>query len=90
MKKEEYPSINLIKRNHVKEDSITVLEDDTVHIRDFGEFRTTLGGVKIAEVRRVSTKFSGKCIWLSYEYDWVLGRDDEGSLVLMPTKKKYF
>jgi len=58
-------------------------------MRDVGEIRSTLGGIKLAEVRKVSTKFSGKSIWLNPEYDWVMGRDDEGSLVLMPTKKKY-
>jgi len=37
---------------------------------------------------RSSRDFEGKAIYLSDEWDYVLGKDDIGAIILVPLKKK--
>jgi len=37
--------------------------------------------------RRVNGQFIGKAFWLNSSFDWELGLDDEGEIVLVPIEK---
>jgi hypothetical protein len=38
--------------------------------------------------RRSGGEFEGKALYLDFEYDWVLGEDKKGCIVLIPLEKE--
>lgn len=37
--------------------------------------------------KRIAGNFRNKSFYLPEEYDWIIGKDDKGALVLVPLKK---
>ena len=65
-----------------------ISEDRLVDVRldEEGAFR--VGGENRSVEQRRTGDFTGKAIYLAGGYDWTLGRDREGSICLVPLKRK--
>lgn len=72
-----YPVLTLIKTPETPKNIVSET--------DLAPIKKSLKGV--VEPRRTGT-FEGKAYWLSDEFDWQIGRDNTGELVLIPLKKK--
>ena len=81
--------LNLIKKTGCCCSTIDINEDDIA--MDFfediydEEFKVAAGynmGIK------TDGEFCGKALYLDYTYDYVLGKDSNGNIILVPLKKK--
>ena len=73
-----YPK-GIIKKENFNTDSIEFNENQLIDVKN-----------KDPEVvPRTGYSFKGKSFYLSTSYDWIIVRDDGGSLCLVPFKKEY-
>lgn len=84
----------VIKKREVEKVEVEIeeiLEERLVDVRSDTEVRRTGsiiidGSMHLIEERRAGG-FKGRAIFLSCEFDWTLGIDDEGETCLVPLKK---
>jgi len=75
----EYPHLTVVNKDNPTE----IDNEKLVNITDKGG----LAAGNICFTRRREGWFGGKAVYLPEQYDWVIGRDDYGTLCLVPLKK---
>ena len=69
----------------IEEDRLMSLKEGR-RLNDETPTITTTSGRRVAEIRLVGS-FDHKGIWLSNKFDWVLGKDEDGEIVVVPLEK---
>ena len=81
----EYNKIEIVKEKKKEEGIIKIPEDRLVKIdAERQVFRDPYIGIPA----NISGEFDGKAIYLDDEYDWILGRDEDGCLLCIPLEKE--
>ena len=73
-----------------KDENVTeVYEDQTVEFEPDQMYGLILKGSRDACLVdiRVSGEFAGKALCLDLRYDWAIGEDDMGTVIIVPTPK---
>ena len=84
----EYPKITVAKKERPTGLEHIELEADRMYDVRGKAKDLTLNGSDVAIARRESSNLRGVSFYLDGLYDWVLGRDEEGSICLVPLKKE--
>lgn len=71
----------------VTEDAIQINKKDLIPLYMDKEAICSSGHKIMAELRTVGP-LASNAIWLSQRYDWHIGKDREGAIVLIPIEKK--
>ena len=77
--------LNLIKKTGCCSSTIDINEDD-IDMDFFNSQSSKTGLIELG--MSICNEFKGKALWLSPEFDYILGKDSTDNAILIPLKKK--
>jgi len=81
----KYDKIVVVKKTERKPMFIEVDAERLIEVE--GQGQSLQSGIRILE-ERAGGELAGKAFWLNPNYEWVLGEDEEGNIVLVPLRKE--